>query len=166
MYTMPTWSESELQFVSADIGAWYEDFTRFGGVPRYIFASPDHSRSSHILLDEALIGEGGALVETVFKFGMSSFGRQHSYMLLHVNPPVLADGSFDYNYSGMPVHTFASDYIFQRLMERHSAQMLAGAACMFNVKPAALVASETCHTGTVSAAKPSDKLLAASEIMY
>jgi hypothetical protein len=42
VYILPTWSELELMFVSADkqIGDWYENFVLFGGVPRYIF-NPD-----------------------------------------------------------------------------------------------------------------------------
>ena len=52
-------------------------------------------------------------------------------MLVHINPPLSATGDFDY--SGMIVYTFASDAIFQSLVEKHRTQMLAQAVDMFNV---------------------------------
>ena len=38
---------------------------------------------------------------------------ENSYSLLHINPPMLLDGSI--SYMSRPVHTFASDIVFQKL---------------------------------------------------
>jgi hypothetical protein len=155
-YTLPTWSELELKFVSADIGKWYDDFVFFGGVPRYIFRnsdphmSPANDRDPYVLMRNAITEKGGALAESFFKhsFGMADWLQ--SYMLVHINPPVSVDGEF--NYRGERVYTFASDIIFQWLVNLHSTQMLAGAVGLFNVG----AAPET--YGAVSAGKLFEKV--------
>lgn len=155
-YTLPTWSEWELMFVSANVGDWYDDFVLFGGVPRYIFPNRDpHNppaiyRDPHLLMSNALEEKGGALSESFFKFGFGIVDWLQSYMLVHINPPVSADGEFVYH--GKKVYTFASDAIFQWLAEKHSTQMLAGAVGMFN----AGTASES--YGAVSAGKLFEKV--------
>ena len=53
-----------------------------------------------------------------------------SYMLVHINPPVSADG--DFQYDGRKVYSFASDTIFQKLVDTYDSIMLAGAMGMFN----------------------------------
>jgi hypothetical protein len=155
-FTLPTWSELELTFVSADIGNWYDDFVLFGGVPRCIFPnrdphmSPAIDRDPHMLMSNALEEKGGALAESFFKYGFGMADWLQSYMLVHINPPLSAAGEFDYR--GKKVYTFASDAIFQWLVEKHSTQMLAGAVGMFNVG----VASES--YGAVSAGKLFEKV--------
>lgn len=149
-YTLPTWSELELMFVSADIGSWYDDFVLFGGVPRYIFPDPASGRDPHILISNALEEKGGGLAESFFKFGFGTVDWLQSYMLVHINPPLPASGEFDYR--GKKEYTFASDAIFQWLAKKHSAQMLAGAVGMFNVG----AASES--YGAVSAGKLFEKV--------
>ena len=126
-YTLPTWSELELMLLSADrpVSEWYDDFVLFGGVPRYIFSG----KNSRNLLSTALNEKGRALAEWFFKFGFSM--AEQCYMLVHINPPLSAEG--DFNYSGLTVYTFASDAIFQLLVEKHRTQMLAQAVDMFNV---------------------------------
>eukprot|EP01031_Cornospumella_fuschlensis_P032164 gene32164-38904_t len=114
-YTLPTWSELELLFVNAD--------------------SDSCALNPHILMmDEALEQKGGAIAESFFKCGFGIADCLQSYMLVHINPPLSADGEF--NYSGWKLYTFASDAIFQLLAKHHSTQMLAGAVAMFNVDTA------------------------------
>eukprot|EP01031_Cornospumella_fuschlensis_P030373 gene30373-36700_t len=150
-YTLPTWSELELMFVSgADNGRWYEDFALFGGVPRYIFPNASSRRVPRKLLKKALEEKGGALAESFFKFGFGMTDWQQNYMLVHINPPVSAVGDFDY--SGDIEYTFASDAIFHWLAEKHGKQMLAGAVGMFNVG----AASDS--YGAVSAGKLFEKV--------
>jgi hypothetical protein len=149
-FTLPTWSELELRFLNDDIAVWYDDFVLFGGVPRYIFPNPVVGRDPHILMNKALTEKGGVLAESFFKFGFGMVDWLQSYMLVHVNPPVSANGEFDYR--GQAVYTFASDAIFQWLAKKHSTQMLAGAVGMFNVG----AASES--YGAVSAGKLFEKV--------
>lgn len=149
-YTLPTWSELELLFVSADIASWYDDFVLFGGVPRYIFPDPTSGRDPHMLMTGALQQKGGALAESFFKYSFGMADWLQSYMLVHINPPLSANGEFDYR--GMKLYSFASDAIFQRLAEKHSFQMLAGAVGVFNVG----AASEL--YGAVSAGKLFEKV--------
>jgi hypothetical protein len=148
-YTLPTWSELELLFVSADIARWYDEFVLFGGVPRYIFSDATDNSSLRVLLGEALEEKGGALSESFFKYGFGMADFLQSYMLVHINPPAVGG---EFVYDGKKVYTFASDAIFQWLAEKHSTQMLAGAVGIFNVG----VASE--EYGAVSAGKLFEKV--------
>jgi len=152
VYTLPTWSELELMFVSGDkpVGSWYDDFVLFGGVPRYIFNSNSGESAPLASLIKAVDEKGGALAESFFKFGFRMTDWLQCYMLVHINPPLSAAGEFDYN--NRTVYTFASDAIFQMVAEKHSIQMLAGAVGMFNVG----VASES--YGAVSAGKLFEKV--------
>eukprot|EP01033_Poteriospumella_lacustris_P003711 gene3711-2639_t len=141
-FTLPTWSEVELLFVSADIDSWYEAFVLFGGVPRYLVPYGDPSNPSHMyqdprrLMEEALRENGGALAESFFQSGVGTVDSQQScYMLVHINPPVSAAGEVDYR--GVTKYTFASDAVFQRLAKTHRTQMLARATGMFNAGAAA-----------------------------
>jgi len=151
-YTLPTWSELELMFVSADkpVGSWYEDFVLFGGVPRYIFNPDKGARAPRNLLNKALEEKGGALATSFFKSGYGMKDFLQCYMLVHINPALSATGDFEYYENS--VYTFASDSIFEMLVEKHNVQMLAGAVGMFNVG----VASET--YGAVSAGKLFEKI--------
>jgi hypothetical protein len=149
-FTLPTWSEAELLFVSADIDSWYEDFVLFGGVPRYLFPQEDTSHKGstiainpYTLMEKALLVKGGAVAESFFKYGFGTVDSQQSYLLVHINPSVSAAGEVDYD--GVTKYTFASDAVFQRLVQKHRDQLLAGATGMFN----AGAASET--YGAVSA---------------
>ena len=127
MYTLPTWSEQELMFANADVKLWYEDFVRFGGVPRHVLPGP--AGDSRILLLKALEEKGGLVAEGFFKSGFGTIDMFQSYMLVHINPPTV-DG--DYVYGGRAKYTFASDYIYQWLNDKYQAIMLAGAVGMFN----------------------------------
>ena len=82
------------------------------------------------LFDEALAQRGEVIATEFLKFRTGVVDSQQSYMLVHINPPVADNG--DYKYSGWNVYSFASDFIFQRLVEKHRVQMLAGAAETFN----------------------------------
>jgi hypothetical protein len=140
---MPTWSELELKFVNPDIAQWYEDFVLFGGVPRLVIPTLDRI-DPHTTLENVLAAEGGAIVEKVFKQGFGTVDLMQSYMLVHINPPVAENG--DFKYDGETVYSFASDAIFQRLVDKHKVQMLAGAVGMFNCG----VASETYGAASAS----------------
>eukprot|EP01033_Poteriospumella_lacustris_P003541 gene3549-2587_t len=136
-FTLPTWSEAELLFVSADIDSWYEDFVLFGGVPRYLFPYGDPSNPSRMygdprrLMEKALFEKGGAIAESFFPSGgVSVDSLQSYYMLVHINPPVSTAGEVDYR--GVTKYTFASDAVFQRLVQKHRPQLLARATGMFN----------------------------------
>ena len=148
-YTMPTWSEQELMFAMDDRDLWYGDFVIFGGVPRLVIPIPGGG-SSHALLNETLAVKGGAIAEAFFKFSFGAVDLLQSYMLIHINPPVSSDGNFKYD--GETLYSFASDDIFQRLVGKHNAQMLAGAVGMFNIG----AASET--YGAVSAGNLFEKI--------
>jgi hypothetical protein len=123
-YTMPTWSEQELMFVG-DIPLWHENFVLVGGVPRLVFSS-----DSPTLLEETLEKKGGAIADAFFTFSFGTVDLLQNYMLVHINPPMSSDG--DYEYDGKTVYSFASDYVFKQLMEKHNGQMLARAIGLFN----------------------------------
>eukprot|EP01039_Chlorochromonas_danica_P010110 gene10110-11190_t len=128
-YTMPTWSELELMFLDIEIAQWYEDFVLFGGVPRHVIPRAA-CIDPHTKLEATLAEKGGAIAEEFFKFGFGTVDWLQSYMLVHINPPVSDNGDFEYD--GLTLYSFASDAIFQWLVNKHNAQMLAGAVGMFN----------------------------------
>ena len=150
-FTMPTWSELELLFVNGDIASWYDDFVLFGGVPRHVVPNPnDLTINSHSQLRAAVAEKGGPIAEAFFKFSFGTVDWLQSYLLVHINPPVSVHG--DFQYDGDLVYSFASDAIFQRLVDKHNTQMLAGAVGLFN----AGAASET--YGAVSAGNLFEKI--------
>lgn len=129
-YIMPTWSELELMFLNSNIEQWYENFVVFGGVPRYVIPNSLSDINPYDTLQQTLAENGGIIAEEFFKSSFRTIDLLQNYTLVHINPPVSGDGSF--NYGGAIVYSFASDYIFQWLVEKHNAQMLAGAVGMFN----------------------------------
>ena len=94
--------------------------------------------------------KGGPIAEGFFKFSFGTVDLHQSYLLVHINPPVSVDG--DVQYDGDSVYSFASDAIFQMLVDKHNTQMLAGAVGLFN----AGAASET--YGAVSAGNLFEKI--------
>ena len=130
-------------FVNSNHSEWYENFVRYGGVPRYVM----RNRSDR--LEEVLFKNGGAIAEGFFKFSFGTIDPQQSYTLVHINPPS-TNGHFQYD--GQAMYSFASDYVFRQLLEKQRVQMLAGAVGLFNTG----VATETC--GAVSAGNLFEKI--------
>jgi hypothetical protein len=141
-YTMPTWSEEELKFVNSNHSEWYENFVRYGGVPRFVM----HNGGD---MEDALSTKGGIIAEGFFKFSFGTIDPQQSYTLVHINPPS-TNGHFQYD--GQATYSFASDYVFRQLLEKHRVQMLTGAGGLFNTG----VATET--FGAVSAGNLFEKI--------
>ena len=71
-----------------------------------------------------------AATEWFFKSGFGTIDLFQSYMLVHINSPQSRSG--DYKYAGHAEYSFASDYIFKWLVDKHQALMLAGAKTTFN----------------------------------
>ena len=90
--------------------------------------------SARQLLDEEVIQTGGTIVTEFFQLHFGFVDSQDCYLLVRINPPMSDDG--EYEYSGRTVYSFAFDAIFQKLMEKHKVEMLAGAAAMFNCETA------------------------------
>ena len=89
--------------------------------------------SARDLLDHAFDQKGGIIVTEFFKRGLGTVDSQQSYMLVHINPRISDDGEYEYR---KIEYSFASDTIFQKLMEKHNVAMLAEAVGMFNCKAA------------------------------
>ena len=131
-YRLPTWSEGELSILDSDKASWIDRFDIFGGVPRHLFFKEEYGKkdSSMLELEEALENKGGALAESFFKFGYGTVDNLINYMLVHVNPPVRDNGIIDY--AGKREFSFASDFIFRKLVEKYNSQLLAQAIGIFN----------------------------------
>ena len=93
-FTMPTWNEKELEAVNPNTESWSERFETFGGVPRLVFSSKPRNR---FLIDLALEEKGPSLSEKFFKDELFSTDFLQVPMLVHANPPKLADGNFKYD---------------------------------------------------------------------
>jgi hypothetical protein len=130
---MPTWTELEMAFLNTDKNSWYDNFVSFGGVPRYVMPNeiPGFKLKNDIKLKSAIATKGMIIAEEFFKDSFGTIDLFQNYMLVHINPPLSTDG--DFQYEGAIVYSFASDYIFQKLVEKNKTKMLTGAAGMFNV---------------------------------
>ena len=122
-YILPTWSEQEFVFLNANISVWYENFVRYGGVPRSVFSDSN-------LLKEALDTKGGDIAECFFNYSFGIVNSLQDYMLVHINPPMSEDKKYVYN--GITTYSFASDFVFEKLVESNFEVMLAGAVKWFN----------------------------------
>jgi hypothetical protein len=131
MFTMPTWSESELRFLAPDNGGWLDAFCTFGGVPRYVFLGPYWGNSDALLI-QAL---GNTWFELAVPFLAKAHGGtddEHNYMLIHMNPREATEGDYDYYYSGPVYYSFASQKIFDRFSKINTQGLIAEAVNLFN----------------------------------
>eukprot|EP01036_Dinobryon_divergens_P029800 gene29800-38949_t len=97
-----------------------------------IFSSPNHLRKLADPIDtyfQAFEDKGAIVAGYFFKNG---FGNTNidSYDLVHINPPVLQDNTIVY--MSFQEYTFASDFVFQKLMS--PAALMAEAASWFNAR--------------------------------
>jgi hypothetical protein len=130
MYTLPTWSEDELSVLNPDKERWFDRFVKCGGVPRIVLwvgPSGDPMRK----FDDALKAKGATVANYFFKYGFGDVDPEKSYFLVHINPPISESGD-GVMYGGTPVHTFASDYVFQKLAAMHGSSLIAEALGLFN----------------------------------
>ena len=122
---MPTWDENELQCIATPREVdWQERFTLYGGVPRIVFDTAD-------ILTRALEAKGKAVSQHFFESGFGGIDGETSYILLHINPPRNAD-TMAWEYSKLPVHSFASDEIFKRVSNKHRDAQIAKVADLFD----------------------------------
>ena len=128
-FTLPTWSQEELSLVDRNVEIWYDRFVQCGGVPRTVFWDRTFANPMDYLL-QAFEEKGAIVAEYFFKNGFGNIDTEKSYSLLHINPPVLLDGSI--SYMSRPVHTFASDFVFQNLKSNYTSALVAQAASWFN----------------------------------
>jgi hypothetical protein len=100
-----------------------------GGVPRIVFWNGELSDPMNNFFN-AFVAKGAIVAEYFFKNGFGNIDSEKSYQLEHINPPVLQDGSIAYI---LPqVHTFASDFVFQKLKSNYTSGLVANAAKWFN----------------------------------
>jgi len=129
-YYLPTWSEFELWQVNRNKEEWYERFVKCGGVARIVLwkgTANDPMNAFELAFDQ----KGAIVAEYFFKIGFGNVDSENSYALVHINPPTLPDGSLLYDCK-KPVHTFASDYVFERLQMIFLRAQVTNAANWFN----------------------------------
>ena len=138
-YTLPTWSEPELTSCDKRVQLWYDNFVRFGGVPRYVLPR-SHAADQQLLLllESAVSQKGGLIITEFFKFGFNTIDLIQNYLLVHINPPPFVSASYsdidsDFQYDGIPNYSFASDHVFQLLVSKYGTMMLAIFSVVFNV---------------------------------
>jgi hypothetical protein len=89
-------------------------------------------------LESAVSQKGGLIIREFSKFGFNTIDLIQNYLLIHINPPLpsspsSSDIDSDFQYNGMPKYSFASDYVFQLLVSKYDAMMLAKSSDVFNV---------------------------------
>ena len=132
-YTMPTWSVEELQCVDPKIAiaSWIDEYTLFGGVPRYVFA--ENAKQAHTKLNRMLKNKGKSVANNFFEAGFGDIDMLSNYMLVHINPPD-AEGvsKFKFDFDGLEVCSFASYYVFEYLCHIDRVRILNKASGIFN----------------------------------
>lgn len=142
-YTLPTWSYLELLFIEPDDKNWIDRFTWFGGVPRNVFWD-GVEENPRLKLENTLEAKGGMIDDYFFKYGFGNVDAEKSYMLVHLNPP-WSPFENDWLYANeVSVHSFASDLIFKRIVDKHQSRILSEPINLFN----AGVASEVYGGGS------------------
>ena len=124
---MPTWSKEELEAVNPNTESWSEEFDIYGGVPRLVLFSDSESSSP---MEAALEQKGFFIAERFLKAGLASIDLLQNYLLVHINPPTLTDGSFMYH--GKEEYSLASSYVYDVLKGKHINQMIVEACNVFN----------------------------------
>ena len=109
-FTMPTWSKEELEAVNPNTESWSERFETFGGVPRLGFSSNPRYRD---LEGIPLTKEYLLIAEKFFKGELSSTDFLQNSLLVHVNPPKLANGNIKCD--GWEEYSLASSYVHNML---------------------------------------------------
>jgi hypothetical protein len=121
---MPTWDENELHCIASGEVDWQERFSLYGGVPRLVFDTTD-------VLTPALEAKGNAVSQHFFEAGFGGIDGETSYVLLHINPSRNAD-TMAWEYSGLPVYSFASDEVFKKISNKHRDSQMAKVQNLFN----------------------------------
>jgi hypothetical protein len=98
-------------------------------VPRYIFPGT-YERDPHDLLNASFTAKGFELAASYFVRGHGGTDEKQNYMLIHMNPPEISKGV--YNYSGSPEYSFASYKIFARLAQMNTQRLITEAVNLFN----------------------------------
>ena len=128
--TMETWTERELTFAHPRVQDWYEAFVVFGGLPRYVLP-PKRARGNVMQHMVCALGfHGERIAVNFFRYG-PLLTEEESYLLVHINPRTDPAGQVDYDADTLPEYTFASDYVFQKLVKLHRPKMLPAAVEFF-----------------------------------
>ena len=135
-YIMPTWTEQELMCVDPNIELW-NNFDKFGGVPRHVMPSNPGEIDSLSILQDTLDRKGGIIAENFFTYSFGTVDMFQNYMLVHINPPKSDSG--EYKYDGRAEYSFASNYVFLEIVNKNLEKVLMQAINIFNCG----VASET-----------------------
>ncbi len=131
-FTMPTWSEEELEAVNPSKNIWYNRFVRFGGVPCYVLwdgIGQDPERKLTKALNDK--EKGGKLVQNFFNFDFGAIDVDDNDLLVHVNPPWNLEKN-DWDYHEEWVYNFASDEIFCALTRGCKESVFTAAIEYFN----------------------------------
>ena len=78
----------------------------------------------------ALKEEGALVAKKFFKGSLNVVDLFHDFLLVHVNPPQLADGTFKYN--GVEEYSLASSHVYDELKNTHINHMIEEAKIVFN----------------------------------
>ncbi len=151
-YTMPTWSEDEFLLINTNVEQWHPRFVKCGGVARFVLWEDGIASDPIGEIDMALQNKGAIVADYFFKNGFGNMDVEKSYALLHINPPC-EEGKIIYD-AIMPIHTFASDYVFSEIASKYKQGLVAEAIGLFNAGSA--VASE--KLGSISAGHLFEKI--------
>ena len=130
-YILPVWSYDELKTVNENEASWSSEYEEFGGVARSILRGPIYFDLIKGELREKLRCIGHTVMKLFMKRNFGAIDIDTSYALVHINPPRSEDGKYIYTCLDFE-YTFASMYVFRKLMTTFKKSQLMEVSCWFN----------------------------------
>ena len=124
---MPVWSAEEVEHAASllkfDVKSVMKNFDIYGGIPRFIFPSPDDLRRGNLLedLNRAITK---CDLDVVYALGATD-PEEQSYRVLHRMLKCKDDGSPDYsNYCLDFASLYVSEKVFARIYEKEQQRLM------------------------------------------
>ena len=132
-YVLPAWSYDELISFNQNEESWFPIYEICGGIVRDIFSYPNSSDSTIAVLEKKIKDSGSTVIDNYMNRYFGVIDIETSYELVHINPPRSEDGKYQYrciNYE----YSFASMYVFRKLMSKFKMSRLREVAFWFNYR--------------------------------
>ena len=130
-YVLPVWSYDELLSANENEEVWSPMYERCGGVVRSVFCPPNHSALVVSILKKKIVYNGRTAHKNFVERNFGAIDVDNNYELVHISPRRSSDGKYMYlcaNYE----YTFASMYVFRKLMIELKTSQLREFANWFN----------------------------------
>ena len=131
-YILSVWSYDELKSMKKDDDeSWLPMYAKCGGIARNVLCNPNQYKEIIESLEKKLYFVGHTVVDNFMNRNFGAVNAETSYSLVHFNPPRTDKGKYIYQ-SVRCEYTFASMYVFQKLMADFKKSKLREVVNWFN----------------------------------